>query len=202
MRRRLIFIFGSVFFAFLLIYGAKRFYNSFSLLGMESSPGWTARQSGNQVRLFQLRNIEPPGVVREGDELLELNGRLIKSASEVPAIFHDIQPGTYYTALIKRGALSFEVTMRSQEISLLAWIVNGAASLVIPNIFLLTGLIVFMLKPDDKQALLLALMFGMFNGAILAFDPAYSVESPPLVAIMLTVHLVSLFLWPVFFHFF
>ena len=92
--------------------------------------------------------------------------------------------------------------MRSQEISLLAWIVNGAASLVIPNIFLLTGLIVFMLKPDDKQALLLALMFGMFNGAILAFDPAYSVESPPLVAIMLTVHLVSLFLWPVFFHFF
>jgi len=202
MRRRLIFIFGSIFFAFLLIYGGKRFYNSFSLLGMESSPGFTVRQSGNQVRVGQLRNVEPPGSVREGDEVLDINGRIINSASEVPAIFHDIQPGTYYTAFIRRGAISFEATMRSQEISLLAWIVNGTASLVIPNIFLLTGLIVFMLKPDDKQALLLALMFGMFNGAILAFDPAYSSESPLLVAIMLTVHLVSLFLWPVFFHFF
>lgn len=202
MRRRLIFTFGAIFFAFLLIYGGKRFYNSFSLLGMESSPGWTSRQSGNQVRVGQLRNVDPPGSVREGDEVLELNGRPIKSASDVPAIFHDIQPGSAYTALIRRGAISFEVTLRSQEISLLAWIVNGAASLVIPNIFLLTGLIVFMLKPDDKQALLLALMFGMFNGALLAFDPAYSAEAPLLVAIMLTVHLVSLFLWPVFFHFF
>jgi sigma-B regulation protein RsbU (phosphoserine phosphatase) len=202
MRRRMQFTLGAIFFAFLLIYGGKRFYNSFSLLGMESSPGWTARQSGNQVRVGLLRNVEPPGAVREGDEVVELNGRSIKNASEVAAIFHDIQPGASYTALIRRGAVAFEVTLRSQEISLLAWIVNGTASLVIPNIFLLTGLIVFMLKPDDKQALLLALMFGMFNGAILAFEPAYAAESPPMVAIMLTVHLVSLFLWPVFFHFF
>jgi sigma-B regulation protein RsbU (phosphoserine phosphatase) len=202
MRRRLQFTLGAIFFAFLLIYGGKRFYNSYSLLGMESSPGWSVRQAGSQVRIFRVQNVEPPSPVREGDEVLAVNGQRINSAPDVPKIFHHIEPGSSFTAVIRRGPLTFEVALRSQEIPIITWVVNGAASLVIPNIFLLTGLIVFMLKPDDKQALLLALMFGMFNGAILAFDPVYSGESLALVSIMLTVHLVSLFLWPVFFHFF
>jgi sigma-B regulation protein RsbU (phosphoserine phosphatase) len=202
MQRRLQFSLGAIFFALLLVYGGARLNKSFALLGMESEPGWVARQVGNQVRVDGFRNSEPAALLRVGDEVVAIDGQPIKQASDVVRVFHDVDPGRPYTVLIRRSGVPFEVTLTSNAIPLVFWIVNGAASLVIPNIFLLTGLIVFLLKPDDKQALLLALMFGMFTGAIYALDPAYSGESSTMVGVMLVVHLASLFLWPVFFHFF
>ena len=202
MRRRLQLTLGGIFFALLLVYGGVRFYRSLALLGMESEPGWTPAQIGNQVRIGQLRNVEPAGYARVGDEVVAVNGEPIKRASEVVDAFHHVDPGTAYTVLVRRNGALLELTLKSQAIPLIAWLVNGAASLIIPNIFLLTGLIVFLLKPDDKQALLLALMFGMFTGALFATDPSYAGEPGLLMAVLLSVHLVSLFLWPVFFHFF
>ena len=203
MRRRLKFTLGAIFFALLLVYGGARVFKGFAALGMESDPGWAARQVGNQVRIDRFRNVELLESLHAGDEVVAINGQPIKQTSDVIEIFHHLDPGTPYTVIIRRsGGLPFQTTLISQPIPLMFLIVNGTASLVIPNIFLLTGLIVFLLKPDDKQALLLALMFGMFTAAIFALDPTYAGESPSMVGVMLTVHLASLFLWPVFFHFF
>lgn len=203
MRRRLKFTLGAIFFALLLVYGGARFFKGFATLGMESDPGWVARQVGNQVRVDRFRSAEFSELLRAGDEVVAINGQPIKQTADVIEIFHHLDPGTPYTVIIRRGGiLPFQLTLISQPIPLMFLIVNGTASLVIPNIFLLTGLIVFLLKPDDKQALLLALMFGMFTAAIFALDPTYAGESPSMVGVMLTVHLASLFLWPVFFHFF
>jgi phosphoserine phosphatase RsbU/P len=203
MRRRLKFTLGAIFFALLLVYGGARVFKGFAALGMESDPGWVARQVGTQVRVDRLRNVELFEWLRIGDEVLAINGQPIKQASDVVEIFHHLDPGTPYSVVLRRsGSPPFQTTLVSQPIPLMFLIVNGTASLVIPNIFLLTGLIVFLLKPDDKQALLLALMFGMFTAAIFGFDPNYAGESVSMVGVMLTVHLASLFLWPVFFHFF
>src|SRR5215471_14001097 len=202
MKRRLQFALGAIFFALLLVYGGARLFKSFALLGMESDPGWVGRQVGDQVRVDGYRNTEIAPWLRIGDEIVAINGQPIRQVSDVIRIFHDVDPGRPYTVVGRRNGVPFEVTLSSQAIPLVFWIINGTASLVIPSIFLLTGLIVFLLKPDDKQALLLGLMFGMFTGAIYAFGPSYSGESMSMVAVMLTVHLASLFLWPVFFHFF
>jgi sigma-B regulation protein RsbU (phosphoserine phosphatase) len=202
MRSRLQLTLGGIFFALLLVYGGVRFYRSLGLLGMESDPGWLARQEGSQVQVYQLRSVEPAGLLRVGDEVVAVNGEQIKRVSDVANVFNQVESGKPYTVLIKRNGIPLEFILKSQSIPLIFWIVNGVLSLVIPNIFLLTGLIVFLLKPDDKQALLLALMFGMFTGAILALDPVYAGEPGLLLGVMLAVHLVSLFLWPVFFHFF
>jgi hypothetical protein len=169
---------------------------------MDSEPGWVARQVGSQVRVGQIGSIEPAGLLRADDEVLAVNGQPIKSASDVTDVFQQIEVDRPYTVVIRRNGIPTEVTLISQAIPLFTWVVNGAARLVIPNIFLLTGLIVFMLKPDDKQALLLGLMFGMFTGALSATDPSYAGESSVVVGIMLSVQLASLFLFPVFFHFF
>ncbi|HTG14624.1 MAG TPA: SpoIIE family protein phosphatase [Blastocatellia bacterium] len=203
MRRRTQLFLGATFFALLLVYGGVRFVRTFSLLGMESDPGWTAHQVGNLVLIGQLSLVQPEGPLRLGDELVAINGDTIEYASEVPPIFHHIEPGEPYTVQVKRnGFLLPPLYLQSQAIPLRSWIVNGVVRLVIPNIFLLTGLAVFLLKPDDKKALLLALMFGMFNGAILAIDPSFAGEPLSLLAVMLSVNLVSVFLWPVFLHFF
>ncbi|MFY9610829.1 MAG: SpoIIE family protein phosphatase [Blastocatellia bacterium] len=203
MRRRTQLTLGGIFFALLMVYGGVRFVRTFSLLGMESDPGWTPHQVGTLVMIGQLTVVEPQGQLRPGDELVAINGREIRYASEVPEIFHDIQPGEPYTALVRRNGVRVPpFNLRSQAIPLRSWVVNGVVGLIIPNIFLLTGLAVFLFKPDDKQALLLALMFGMFYGAIRAIDPSFVGEPILLVAVMLSVHVVSVFLWPVFLHFF
>jgi len=202
MRRRLQFTLGAIFFALLLVYHGERSFKGFAALGMESDPGWVARQAGTQVRVGQIRNLEAAALLRPGDEVVAINARPIKEASDLVEAFHYVDPGARYSVIIRRDGVPYEFALRSQSIPLIFWIISGAASLVIPNIFLLTGLIVFLLKPDDKQALLLALMFGMFSGVVYALYPSYAGESPSMVAVMLAVHLASLFLWPVFFHFF
>lgn len=202
MKKQLQFTLGAIFFALLLVYGGTRFYRSFAPLGMDSDPGWVARKVGPAVLVVQLRGDEPAGLLRVRDEIVALNGEPMTRASDVADAFHQIEPGKPYTLLIRRGALNLEMTLLSQPIPLITWVINAALLLIIPNIFLLTGLAVFMLKPYDKQALLLALMFGMFTGALFAIDPSYANESTLMLGILLTVHLASLFLWPVFFHFF
>src|SRR5215510_10822501 len=202
MKKRLQFLLGAIFFAFLLVYGANRFYRSLGILDMESDPGFTVRITGTQARVGQIRNAELAEILRWGDEVLAINGQPIKHVSDVVDMFQHISPRTPYTLNIRRGPASFDLTILSQAIPLTAWILNGFVSLILPNIFLLTGLIVFMLRPDNKQALLLALMFGMFTGALSAFDPSYGGESTLAIGITFAVHAASLFLWPVFFHFF
>ncbi len=202
MKKRLQFLLGAIFFALLLVYGATRFYRSLGMLDMESDPGFTVRITGAQARVGQIRSVELAGIVRSGDEVLAINGQAIKHVSDVVDMFQHINPRTPYTLNIRRGPASFDLTILSQAIPFTSWILNGFGSLILPNIFLLTGLIVFMLRPDNKQALLLALMFGMFTGAVPALDPNYGGESTLTIGIMLAVHAASLFLWPVFFHFF
>jgi sigma-B regulation protein RsbU (phosphoserine phosphatase) len=202
MKKQLQFTLGAILFALLLVYGGTRFYRSFAPLGMDSDPGWIARQVGSSVRITQLRSVESAGVLRVGDEVVALDGEQIKRPSDIADVFHQVEPARPYTVLIRRNGIGLEVKLMSQPIPLITWVINGALYLIIPNIFLLTGLIVFMLKPYDKQALLLALMFGMFTGALFAIDPSYAGESALMIGILLTVHLASLFLWPVFFHFF
>src|SRR6185369_3628296 len=202
MKKQLQFTLGAIFFALLLVYGGTRFYRSFAPLGMDSDPGWIARRVGPSVRVVGLRSVEPAGLLRLGDEVLALDGEQINRPSDISDVFHQIEPGRPYTVLIRRNGFPVEITLVSQPIPLIIWVITGALYLVIPNIFLLTGLIVFMLKAHDKKALLLALMFGMFTGALFAIDPNYAGETPLMIGILLTVHLASLFLWPIFFHFF
>src|SRR5437588_1768477 len=166
MRRRLQFLLGAIFFALLLVYGGVRFYRSVALLDAESEPGWLARQPGSQVQVGTTGTPEAASLLRPGDEVIAINGEPIKRSFDVTSVFQRIAPDKPYTVLIRRTGIPFEVTLTSQAVPLIIWVVRGAALLIIPNIFLLTGLIVFMLKPYDKKALLLALMFGMFTGAL------------------------------------
>ena len=62
---------------------------------------------------------------------------------------------------IRRAGRTVDLMLPAQTVPTSSWIVRIALQIIIPNIFLLTGLVVFLLKPNDKQALLLALMFGM-----------------------------------------
>jgi phosphoserine phosphatase RsbU/P len=202
MKKRLKLIASAIFFGLLIIYGGALFFQTTALMGRRSEPGWNAFQVGDEVRVGQSASAEASALLRLGDEVISINGAAIDSASRIDEIFNIIEPGSAYRVTIRRGGRLMDATMRSQTIPFSAWVIEGALRLIIPNIFLITGLVVFLLKPNDKQALLLSLMFGMFTGAILAGAPAFAGRPLWLTLVILTVNLVSLFLWPVFFHFF
>jgi hypothetical protein len=73
-------------------------------------------------------------------------------------------------------------------------------AVLIPVVFLLTGLIIFLLKPNDKQALLLALVFAMCIPATLE---SFSLGLPrSILPIMVFGFTSANFVFPLFFHFF
>ena len=201
MRKRLQLILGGLFFAFLIVYSGELFIRSALELSKASDPGWIPDTKDGRVHLHRFTSAEYARLLKIGDEIIALNGQPITSEYEVPRSFKDIQPNSLYRMTVRRDGQALDFVLQSQAIPLSEWIINAAVRLIIPNIFLLTGLVVFLLKPYDKQALLLALMLGMFPGAILMLNPNYG-DTPVLVIVMLTVHMASSFLWPVFFHFF
>ncbi|HKP86378.1 MAG TPA: SpoIIE family protein phosphatase [Blastocatellia bacterium] len=202
MKKRLKLILSGIFFALLIIYGGALFFQTSAVLGRRSDPGWVPFQVGNEVRIREAKSPEAMAALRNlADEVIAINGTPIDSADRVADVFSQIEPGSNYLLTIRRNGRPLDVTLRSQAIPFSGWVIEGAVRLIIPNIFLLTGLAVFLLKPNDKKALLLSLMFGMFTGAMLAV-PAFAGRPFWLVIVMLTVNLASLFLWPVFFHFF
>lgn len=202
MKKRLKLILSGIFFALLIIYVGALFFQTSVVMDRHSDPGWESFSTGNEIRVRHLASPEANALLRWGDEVISINGAPVDSATRIAEIFSRIEPGNNYLLIIRRNGRLMDVTLPAQTIPFSEWVIEGAIHLIIPNIFLITGLVVFLLKPYDKQAFLLSLMFGMFTGAILGGYPMFGGRPFWLVLVMLTVNLVSLFLWPVFFHFF
>jgi phosphoserine phosphatase RsbU/P len=201
MRKRVQFILCAIFFGLLLIYAGALFVQSIATLSRRSEPGWTY-QLGERILINGANSTEAAALLRQDDEVVSINNYPIACASDIDEAFRRIEPNTLYSLRVRRGGRLFDLPLPASPLPTSLWVVIIAVRIVIPNIFLLTGLVVFLLKPDDKQARLLALMFGMFPGLILATAPSFACRPMWLVLVMLVVNLVSLLLPPVFLHFF
>ncbi|HJQ25549.1 MAG TPA: SpoIIE family protein phosphatase [Blastocatellia bacterium] len=202
MKKRYPFILSASFFGLLLIYGGALFVQSTLMLSRQSDPGWISNPIGNQVIVGRAISMEAAALLRSGDVVLTINNQPISNDFDVAETFRRIEPATGYTMKVRRAGRTVDLVLASQPIPTRSVIVGIATRIIIPNIFLLTGLVVFLLKPDDKQARLLALMFGMFPGLILALVPGFAGRPAWLMLVMLIVNLTSLFLPAVFLHFF
>ena len=202
MKKRTQFILSAAFFGLLLIYAGALFIQSAVILSQHSEPGWLAYQVGDQSFVRRAISAEAAALLRPGDEVLAINNAPVASDFDIAEAFRRVEPATAYALKVRRAGRTFDLLLPSQPMPTSAWVVRLAMRVIIPNIFLLTGLVVFLLKPNDKQALLLALMFGMFPGLILANAPVFAGRPLWLVLVMLVVNITSLFLPPVFLHFF
>ncbi|HEX5734578.1 MAG TPA: SpoIIE family protein phosphatase [Blastocatellia bacterium] len=201
MKKRLRLILGAIFFALLFISTGVNMYRGLAILGLKSEPGWGPTQIGSRLFIVQVApNLE--STLQFGDEIISLNREPVKDYSDVIRVFQNTLPGEPYQIEIRRNGQTRSFSLETASILTSTWIMMVAAYLLIPAIFIITGFVVFLLKPHDKQALLLALMFGMFVGALRAINPSFVGVASYLVGVMLIVQIASLFLWPVFFHFF
>ncbi len=197
--KRLRLILGGLFFALLFICIGVNMYRSLAILSVRSDPGWVAQQQGARLYIAQVASGLP---IQVEDEIISLNRQAIKNPYDVLSVFQNTLPGELYQIEIRRDGQTRSFSLKTGPVLTSDWTLMVAGYLIIPAIFIITGFVVFLLKPYDKQALLLALMFGMFIGALMATTPSFAGVPPWLMVVMLIVQIVSLFLWPVFFHFF
>jgi phosphoserine phosphatase RsbU/P len=198
-KKRLKLILGGLFFALLFICAGVNMYRSLAVLSIRSDPGWVATQQGSRLFIAQ---VAPDKPLQIEDEIISLNRQAIKDPFDVLKVFQNTLPGELYQIEIRRNGQIKTFSLQTGPVLISDWTLMVAGYLIIPAIFIITGFVVFLLKPYDKQAFLLALMFGMFIGALMATRPSFAGVSPWLMVVMLIVQIVSLFLWPVFFHFF
>ena len=202
MARRLQLIAGGIFFALLFIYAGAVVYLTLSGPTLLSDPGWAAAQVGDHVEVSGIRSAGPAQALREKDRILAINGQRIDDIQQVAEVFQRIEPQTSYTILIEREGLVYELPLRTGPIPITITRLRRAAPIIIQVIFLITGFAVFLLKPSDKQAMLLGLMFGTFSFAASSLNPAFAGQPAWLVGVMLTVNIISSVCWPVILHFF
>jgi serine phosphatase RsbU (regulator of sigma subunit) len=140
-----------------------------------------------------------PGVLaadfQVGDELIAIDGVKIRDDPRVLIEYYP-PPGTRITFTIRRAGALRDVTIQSVP----HWErARFDPIYYISLLFLLTGWAVFLLRPDDKQAWLLALMLATLTG-LLGDDPG---NLPTwLAAAVGAAAVAGLLFLPVFVHFF
>ncbi len=196
MTKRARILLGGIVLSLLTAYIGVYIY-SITLPKKGSSDGWSGTWDGKgEPRVVSVDPNGPATSLQIGDVFIAINGVKIKDDPGLLSISDRVPPGTRYTLTIRRGGELRDVVIQTIPHQ---GRVQFDRLYYVNLLFLLTAWIIFLLRPDDKQAWLLALMLGTLT-IILGNDPA-NLPSWLSVAVSAAVALGLLFL-PVFVHFF
>src|SRR5215510_10661615 len=150
-------ILGIAFFVLLLVYSAASF--NVWLYPPGSDAGWYWSGGFGE---FQVSGIDPQGPAQElrpGDKIIAING--VNAAEHAGVLFDEcrLAPGSPYSMTVERNGQ--EMTFAWQTIPRRRGAFPWAKLMEL--LFWLSGLIVLLLKAEDRQAWLLALMLGSFS---------------------------------------
>lgn len=150
---------GLVWFLLLLWPVAGSAYAKLFDLAHRGRLGWQTQQQGGRSMLASINQSELQSALHLGDEFLAVNGVEPANASKAISKIINSGPNTPYRLTVKRNDQPQELELQTFAAPWPDW-VEAVARPLISLLFLVTGLFVFLLKPDDKQAWLLALMLG------------------------------------------
>ncbi|HZN11855.1 MAG TPA: hypothetical protein VFC61_09255, partial [Blastocatellia bacterium] len=159
-----------LFFALMGVGVGVNSYHGISYVRTAGDPGWLPGLDG-RVRTYGGVSGADLSGVRDGDQVAALDGQGFESSRQYFETFARHAPGAAYTMTVRRGGRDEQLTLRTAPYHPWVQIIAVLLLLILPATFLLTGLGIFLLKPDHKQALLLALMLGM---AVLGGYPPFA----------------------------
>jgi serine phosphatase RsbU (regulator of sigma subunit) len=196
MSKRVRILLGGIVLALMSAYIGLYTY-SITLPKKGSYDGWSGFWDGKGEP--RVTGVDPSGFAKDlqvGDEFIAINGIKIKDDPRILGYSRGVPPGTRYTLTIRRGGELRDVII--QTIPHNDRIPFSPLSYIC-LLFLVTAWIVFLLRPDDKQAWLLALMLGTASG-LLGTDP----ENLPLwlTQIASVAAALGVLFLPIFIHFF
>src|SRR5262245_60731098 len=197
MTKKLKLISGVLFLALMSLHIGAIFYDSWAQQFSYSQRGWEAKEVGGKPVIWTVDADGPAAALLVGDEVISLEVEprgacpLIKRGCAAPQ-------GTIYKLTIRRGGRTLEFDLATAAKPLSGWFYDFIISLTI-LIFPVTGLAVLLLKPDNKQVWLLALMLGSFVGLI---GGGISLAPSWLQSLARFATYFHIFFFPLFLHFF
>jgi eukaryotic-like serine/threonine-protein kinase len=135
-------------------------------------PPFNVLQDGERLKVNKVSEANE-GAIQVGDELVSLNGRDVKNYAQLNDVTAPIRPGDRVLVALLRDGQLLEVEGIIQSQSLREQVTQISNSAVLPVIFLLIGLLVFLFKPNDERAFLLALLFCVQGAAIYENSPLF-----------------------------
>lgn len=165
-KRRL--LFGSLFFALMFFYAGAISY--FQLTEIGSYSGWGGYSNdGHHFFINRVDPVGPTAALRPGDEILAING--ISPAQDFSILdwFDRVRPDMPFSMTVRRDGQVLTIQNKTAPYPSGQHPLHTLKRrLLILNIwlFLIVGLAVLALKPDSRQAWLLALLLGTFTGTM------------------------------------
>lgn len=196
MRVRLVPI--SLFFALMITYASVNcYFHTFRNLNVGTF-GWTVSSD----KKIKLDSNYTNTLLKDGDELVTLNKIPYQSQSQYWQYESQQSPEKTYNITIRRDGQLSELKLTYQKQSLSNFLLNILIWLLLPLIFIATGVTVFFLRTDDKQAILLAILFCMIAAGPPAPGLVFASLPFPVSTVILFAYVFSWGFPAVLFHFF
>ncbi len=169
--------------------------------------GWGTLQAerGGPVSVLMVNAGGPAAdALRVGDEVVAVNGEdTSRSDLRMEQAFTRVAPGATYRLTVRREGRLLEFTLPAEVVPLSQKLRSPISLLTIFGglAFLLVGLAVFALRPDDKQAVVLAVCLTVFGGA---WPIAYPLGDAPRWVLLLIAagHVLKVFVPALMLHLF
>lgn len=121
--------------------------------------GFAVRQQVGGLVVGPIKSGGSATTLHTGDEIVSLDGENMRCQTELITAYHRHPSNRSYSIIVRRDGQLLQLTL-SRETHSLWFYIQRFIVLLVPACFLVMGLLVFLLKPDDKPALLLSLWFG------------------------------------------
>jgi hypothetical protein len=159
-----------IFFALVVAYTPASYSQWVTLQHMLEERGWNASPSepGGPELVVRVDAGGPATDLQVGDEIIAINGQNVeRSDYRTENVFRQLDGDDAYTLTVRREGGRRDITLRRNRSSLVKWVFTSGAifTLLSSVVFLLTGIAVFAVKSDDKQALLLSLWLVLMASA-------------------------------------
>jgi hypothetical protein len=161
--------------------------------------GFVVRQQVGRLVVGPIKPRGPAAPLQIGDEIVSVDGEITRYQTDLITSFQRHQADSPYAIVVRRDGQLINLTL-SPETHSLWFYIQRLIFIFVPGCFFLMGLFVFLLKPDDKAALLLSLWFGAIsNGFPLEL---YMLLPAWLMWVVVTSKILRWFLIPLTLHFF
>ena len=198
MRQRGRIILGCSFFALMLFQIGATACSPYLSQTQGSLRGFTAELKDGHVVVTAVNPTGPAAALHAGDEILELKGQPPAALPLTSRERWKVRPGTEFSLVIRRDGQVQELNLATARLPPPNWF-DPVFQLVLNLLFLLTGLVVFLLRPTDKQAVLLAVLLASYTSV-----PNNQLQGVPesVIWVVLAARTVAMIFLPVFLHFF
>jgi hypothetical protein len=165
------------------------------LSAVSSAPEWTVDWENKR---FTVISVTPDFAdqIKVGDELVSINNEAINNRN-LYLVFERIKPGERYTLQLKgdgAGELREVELVAHQKLATFADVLGFYIPIFLSGAFFLAGLTIFLLKPNNKQVLLVTVFFATESMSGMPKTLSYIFELPLFLAVWWRVGFVVLIL--------